>query len=99
MFERSIEIKPNYGAYSNLGILYYQERRYADAARMYEKALDLGDYDYLVWGNLALAYQRIPGESEKALEKFEENILRTFDNSDEVIWHDGNIMLVLHKRI
>ena len=67
IFEQSLEIEPNYRAYTNLGSLYfYHEGRYADAARMYEQALELGEHDYRVSGNLASAYYWAPGERDKA---------------------------------
>lgn len=55
-FKKSIELAPSYAAYSNLGALYYSERRYADAAAATEKALTLNDQDYRVWQNLDNAY-------------------------------------------
>lgn len=55
--KKSIELSPTYPAYANLGYLYVQEQKYAEAATTIEKALKLNDTDYLVWGNLALAYQ------------------------------------------
>jgi len=67
MFERSLKIQPNYAAYSNLGTLYFfQVAGYADAARMYLKALELDSSDYRVRGNLASAYYWAPGERAKA---------------------------------
>jgi eukaryotic-like serine/threonine-protein kinase len=55
--KKSSELGPTYPAYANLGYLYIQERKYAEAAATVEKALKLNDKDFLVWGNLALAYQ------------------------------------------
>jgi len=71
LFERSIEIEPvaNYSALSNLGTLYYFEARFADATRMYLRALDRNDTDYLVWGNLGFA-QTYAGDLEQAEESF-----------------------------
>jgi serine/threonine-protein kinase len=65
-FERSLEIEPTYRAYTNLGILSYTQKDYAEAARMLESALELNDSDYLVWGNLASAYYWAPGERDSA---------------------------------
>lgn len=56
VFENLIDEYPNFGAYSNLGTIYFQDGRYADAAQMYEKALDLRSNDYRLWGNLASAH-------------------------------------------
>jgi len=55
--KKSIELSPTYPAYANLGYLYVQEQKYAEAATTIEKALKLNDKDFLIWGNLALAYE------------------------------------------
>lgn len=62
---KSIELEPSYPAYANLGYMFIQEQKYAEAADAVEKALKLNDKDYLVWGNLAIAYENIH-ENEKA---------------------------------
>ncbi len=38
-------------------------------------------------------------EFEEALKKFTENISRDFKDSDKIIWHDENIMLVIRKNV
>ena len=60
---KSIELAPSYAAYANLGNLYMEQRRFADAAAMTRKALDLNDRDYLVWDNLRIAYQWLGDEA------------------------------------
>jgi serine/threonine protein kinase/tetratricopeptide (TPR) repeat protein len=67
MLQKSIALEPSYRAYANLGYLYIQERKFADAAAGVEKALQINDKDYLVWGNLMLAYEGL-GDSKKAAE-------------------------------
>ncbi len=57
MLRKSIALEPTYPAYANLGYLYLQERKYADAAGATEKALQLNDKDYVVWSNLMSAYE------------------------------------------
>jgi serine/threonine protein kinase/tetratricopeptide (TPR) repeat protein len=54
---KSIELSPTYAAYANLGILYMQEKRYEESAKMSEKALQQNDKDFIVWDNLAGAYE------------------------------------------
>jgi serine/threonine protein kinase/Flp pilus assembly protein TadD len=54
--QKSIQLAPNYQAYANLGWLYIGQKRYADSAKATEKALELNDKDWRVWGNLLLAY-------------------------------------------
>src|SRR5262249_18297103 len=63
--KKSIEIRPSYPAYANLGQLYYLQKRYADSAAMTEKALQLNDNNYMVWNNLVSAYEWLK-ESQKA---------------------------------
>ena len=65
VLRKSIELRPSYPAYANLGQLYYLQKRYADSAAMTEKALQLNDNNYLVWNNLLSAYEWLK-ESEKA---------------------------------
>ncbi|MGA9565553.1 MAG: protein kinase [Candidatus Korobacteraceae bacterium] len=64
---KSLAMNPSYPAYANLGNLYGQEKRYAEAAAMTEKALALDDNDYLVWDNLA-AYYKWLNRTDKVLE-------------------------------
>ncbi|HKW32105.1 MAG TPA: protein kinase [Candidatus Acidoferrum sp.] len=55
-FQKSIQLAPNYQAYANLGFLYIDQKRYAEAAQATRNALDLNDKDWRVWANLQLAY-------------------------------------------
>ena len=91
MSERSIEVEPNYSNYSNLATFYYYEGRYADAARMYEKALGFNDHDYVVWGNLASAYYRTPGEREKAKDTYQ-RAAQLAEKNREVNPHDPDLL-------
>src|SRR5690606_7770747 len=52
MLERSVELRPHYMGYNNIGVVYYKSGRFEDAAKAYEKALDLEKSDYTIWGNL-----------------------------------------------
>ncbi len=55
--ERSVSIEPSRSALTNLGTLYFDDRRFADAAAMFELALEEDDTKYLTWGNLGYAYK------------------------------------------
>jgi tetratricopeptide (TPR) repeat protein/TolB-like protein len=70
MFTRSIEIEPRYAAYSNLGTISFYRGQYADAARMYKKALDMSGNDYKLWGNYAESCYWGPGQKETGLAIF-----------------------------
>ncbi|MBA7632429.1 Lipopolysaccharide assembly protein B [subsurface metagenome] len=76
MFEKSIAIKPGSVAYSNMGLIYFFQRRYADALAMYEEAIELGvgEDTHVFWANLADSYRYTPGYSEKAPEAYQHAI-------------------------
>ncbi len=61
----SLAAQPTSRAYRNLGLIYYDEANYAEAAEMYEKARELEDLGYTNWGRLANAYYWM-GQTEKA---------------------------------
>ena len=54
--EKSTRVTPTHDAYSNLGVAYFYQRRFPDAAHAYEQALKLDDRQRSSWGNLADAY-------------------------------------------
>ena len=54
---KSIELSPSYSAYANLGSLYYDDKRYTEAASMMERALQINPENYLVWNWLMNAYE------------------------------------------
>lgn len=71
IFEDLVDRDSNYRVFSNLGTIYFQDGRYADAAQMYENALDLKSDDYRLWGNLAAAHYW-SGNREKARDYYEQ---------------------------
>ncbi|MGB8014010.1 MAG: protein kinase [Terriglobales bacterium] len=64
MLRKSLSLEPSYAAYATLGYLYSQERKYDEAAATTEKALQLNDKDYLVWGNLGIAYEGLKDKAK-----------------------------------
>jgi eukaryotic-like serine/threonine-protein kinase len=71
--QKSIALEPSYPAYTNLGYLFIQEKKYAEAGQAVEKALQINDKDYLTWGNLAIAYAGL-GQNEKASQAHDREI-------------------------
>ena len=65
MLRKSLTLEPTYPAYANLGYLYNQEQKYAEAAAATEKALQLNDKEYVVWGNLAIAYEGLKDKEKE----------------------------------
>jgi tetratricopeptide (TPR) repeat protein/predicted Ser/Thr protein kinase len=74
VFQRAVELKPTYMAYSNLGTAYSRAKRYPDAVAAYRKALELDDKDWMVWGNLGYVYSWMHGMDSRAVEAFEHAI-------------------------
>lgn len=71
-FRQALDIKPDYSLYSNMATLYYAEKQYAEAARMYEKALELSGSDYRVWSYLGSSYKYSrPPQPEKSLQAYQ----------------------------
>jgi serine/threonine-protein kinase len=60
----SIQLQPSYAAYTNLGVLYYTQRRYSESVAMTRKALDINATDWKAWSNLGLAYLWLGRESQ-----------------------------------
>jgi serine/threonine-protein kinase len=64
--KKSIELSPSYPAYANLGYMYSLQQRYAESATATEKALQFNDKDYIVWANLAMAYDGLHNKAKLA---------------------------------
>jgi serine/threonine protein kinase/tetratricopeptide (TPR) repeat protein len=85
--KRSLQIAPNYAAYSNLGYLYYLQHRYPEAVQALRQALALNDKDWRVWANLFVSYQWLKDQAgigpvrEKTIERLEQTIAVTPQNA------------------
>ena len=64
--KKSIELSPTYAAFANLGNLYDSEHRPADSAAALEHAVQLNGNDFIVWANLAAAYESLHDETRLA---------------------------------
>jgi serine/threonine protein kinase/tetratricopeptide (TPR) repeat protein len=71
VLKKSIELSPSYGAYANLGYMFALEQRFAESAAATEKALQFNDHDFIVWANLAMAYEGLHDKAklEAALDR------------------------------
>ncbi len=67
---KSLQLKKTLGAASNLGIIYFIQGKYEEAANFFKMALEMNDRNEDTWGNLAAAYYWIPGKREKALQLY-----------------------------
>lgn len=88
--ERSIEVGPENNSYAllNLGKLYFDAARFADAARSFEGAIEIDAGNYLTWGNLAYAYasgadpSRTEDAARRAIELGEAELARDPQNAE-----------------
>jgi serine/threonine protein kinase/tetratricopeptide (TPR) repeat protein len=65
--KKSISLAPSYASYANLGNLYLTEGRYAEAAEITEKALQLNDKDFRIWANLVMARRWLKQDDKAAV--------------------------------
>jgi tetratricopeptide (TPR) repeat protein len=72
-FEKSIAIRPNYSAYSNIAVALFQLRRFPDSIRNYREALKLDDSEYQTWGNLGDS-QYYGGATASAMDSYRKAI-------------------------
>jgi serine/threonine-protein kinase len=72
--KRSIAIRPTSGALANLGTAYYYLKRFDDAARSYEEAVERDPSDYLIWGNLGDADFWLPGHKDRSAQAYRKGI-------------------------
>ncbi len=68
--EQSLAIRGAASTYTNIGTAYYYQRRYHEAAQAYEKAVQIDEKNYALWGNLGEACY-LDGERPKARAAFE----------------------------
>jgi Flp pilus assembly protein TadD len=66
-FRKSLELAPNYEAYTNLGYLYFTQKRYHEAIQQYRQAAALNDKDWRVWANLMISYQWLNDQANLGL--------------------------------
>ncbi|MGB9257354.1 MAG: tetratricopeptide repeat protein [Candidatus Korobacteraceae bacterium] len=64
--KRSIDLRPNVDAYSNLGTAYFALRHFAAAADNFQQGAKLDDHNWINWGNLGDALYWTPGRRSEA---------------------------------
>jgi serine/threonine protein kinase/tetratricopeptide (TPR) repeat protein len=72
-FEKSISLRPNYHAYSNVGVAEFRLHHFQDSIRDYREALKLDASDYQIWGNLGDS-QYYGGDAAGASESYRKAI-------------------------
>lgn len=64
-WDTALQLQPTRTAYTNRGLGYYSEGRFAESAEMQLKAIELAPTDHRAWGRLAESYRAL-GENEDA---------------------------------
>jgi len=64
--ERGVAIGSGYEGFNNLATLEFYDARYAEAAKLYERALELDDSDHIVWLGLGEA-RRFDGSAPESV--------------------------------
>ena len=64
--KRSIDLRPNVDAYSNLGTAYFALRHFAGAADSFQQGVKLDDQNWTNWGNLGDALYWTPGRRSES---------------------------------
>lgn len=100
-FERSLQIKPNYPALSNLGTLRFYSGAYAEAADLYRHAVELDPSDFRLWGNIGDALSAASVDPIEAQEYYREAALRAerylkispddAQGFSELAWYSANL--------
>ncbi len=92
--QKSLNIEPNYRAYANLATMYFDQGRYSESARMFERAVQLNDHDARVWRNLGDAYYWTPSEREKSAPAYK-RAADLLDTQRKVNPQDSKLMVEL----
>jgi tetratricopeptide (TPR) repeat protein/TolB-like protein/predicted Ser/Thr protein kinase len=66
LWQHSLAIRPDGGAYSNLGVVAFYTGHYHESVQMFEEAVKLEPQEYLYRGNLGDAYRWTPGQKDRA---------------------------------
>jgi TolB-like protein/Flp pilus assembly protein TadD len=74
-YRHSLRLEPSKEAYSNLATTYFLQGRFAEAVANYERAVELGEHDFVVQGNLADALWQVPARHDEAVARYRRAIL------------------------
>jgi serine/threonine protein kinase/Flp pilus assembly protein TadD len=70
VLQDSVQIRRTEAAFCNLGTAYFYLRRFEEAAAAFEKAIDLNEKKWLIWGNLGDARYWDPASRSRAGEAY-----------------------------
>lgn len=91
VLQQLIKIQPTAQALNNLGVTYFYQHNYQEAARSYERATQMNPNDYTYFGNLAEAEWQIPGRQDEARKNYAQ-ALRMAERALAVNSRDGTVL-------
>jgi TolB-like protein/tetratricopeptide (TPR) repeat protein/DNA-binding winged helix-turn-helix (wHTH) protein len=75
-YQRSLEIEPSKAAYSNVATIQFGAGNFKAAVQNYQKAVELGEHDHTVHGNLGDALWQLPERRAEAVAAYRAAIAR-----------------------
>jgi tetratricopeptide (TPR) repeat protein len=94
VLKHAIALSPTVEAYSNLGIAYFNLRRFDDSVAAIEHACTATTNDYISCGNLARAYYWSPGRRSQAPKSYARAI-RMADEALRINRRDGDAHVMM----
>jgi tetratricopeptide (TPR) repeat protein len=95
--KKALEYNKVYSAYGNLANIYYEQRRYAEAAEAGAQALALNQSNFMVWNNQGIYYEWL-GNSDKAAEAYD-HALALLEQQVRVNPNDASVHAYLALRL
>ena len=74
MISKTLQFEPSARIYSTLGIAYYYQHRFQEAAAAVNAGIAINPGLYRSWGNLGTFYRHLPGNERQAQEAFRKAI-------------------------
>jgi TolB-like protein/Flp pilus assembly protein TadD len=71
-YQESLKLKETRQVYTNLGMSYYYDGLYEEAAKYQDLALKFAGNDHRVWGRLAESYRFVPGKEAESMQAYQE---------------------------
>jgi Tfp pilus assembly protein PilF len=95
--KKALEYNKVYSAYGNLANIYYEQKRFAEAAEAAGQALALNQSNFMVWNNQGIYYEWL-GQSNKAEEAYN-HALTLLEQQIKVNPNDASVHAYLALRL
>ncbi|MGD1097182.1 MAG: protein kinase [Bryobacteraceae bacterium] len=89
LITKTLRFDPLPRTYTTLGVAYYYQHRFAEAAAALKSGIDLDPNIYTLWGNLGTVYRHLPASEQAARDAFHKAI-ELANKSLQVLKSDNN---------